>query len=92
MIDPELLPRIRALIAAGELPKTAPEIPRAGGSEPQGIQVLIGGRGNACLICQRPSPAISYRYPSGRCIDVHWSPCDSTWRVEAERQRLHRAG
>jgi hypothetical protein len=93
MIDPELLPRIRRLIANGELPATAPEIPRAGEPEPLAVQILIGGReGTSCLICQSPRPAISYRYPSGRCIDVHWSPCDSTWRAEAERRRLYRAG
>jgi hypothetical protein len=94
MIDPELLARVRALIASGELPPSPPEMPRASDpAEPVAVQILIGGNdGSTCLICRAPRPALSYRYPGGRSIDVHWSPCDSTWRAEAERRRLHRAG
>jgi hypothetical protein len=75
MIEAQLRPRIRKLMASGDLPTEPPVIQRIGEAGAR--------RQEPCAICAEPDPTIIYFWTGGIRVCVH-AACDAVWKQERE--------
>ena len=77
----ELRVRIRLLMASGELPPGPPLADKILSAQVARLAKIVIGRATRgpCLICDEPSPNVSYTYADRKVIRLH-AACDALWQ------------
>ena len=79
-MDAELRVRIRALMAAGDLPTEAPSIERRGGEESARF-ALQDPALEPCAICGEPRTQVALFFTGGSLVRLH-AACEALWKQE----------
>ena len=80
----ELRVRMRLLMASGELPPGPPLADKLLPAQVARLTRIVIGRvrRGPCLICDTPSPNVTYTYADRKVIRLHGA-CDALWQQQA---------
>jgi len=82
MTEAELRAKIRALMAAGELPNEAPSIKRRGADESVRFALQDPAR-EPCVICGEPRTQVALFFTGGLMVRLH-AACEALWQQERQ--------